>query len=94
MTLGTSFQPRILEKMDSSNQKHGNESPDHLLKILDSLIIQEKQKMNTRRRRRTRTLPLTPPKKIRRIHVPRDVEYPEGDWTEADLTTSSDSDTY
>nr|QZE11977.1 MAG: ORF3 [Giant panda anellovirus] len=71
----------------------GNDSPEQLLKALSSLITHEKRRAK-RRLIRTPTKHLPNPLKKKRVRVPRDPEYLEGSSTEAELSTSSDSDTY
>nr|QZE11974.1 MAG: ORF3 [Giant panda anellovirus] len=80
-------------KTDLLNQKRSRESPEDLLNALNSLIMEEKRLMRKRSRTRTTTSRHPVPKKKIRVRVPRDYHYPEGSSTEAELNTSTDSDT-
>nr|QZE11946.1 MAG: ORF3 [Giant panda anellovirus] len=74
------------------NQRSGNALQEAILEKLDSLIIQERQA--ARKRRMTRSVPYRLKPKKTRIQVPKDPENLDGEWTEGELKSSSDSDIY
>nr|QZE11968.1 MAG: ORF3 [Giant panda anellovirus] len=82
------------EKTASSNPKRGKDLPEDLLKALSSLITQEKRRAKRKLIQTHSRQVLNPLMKKRRVRVPRDPEYLDGPSTEAELSTSSDSDTY
>nr|WBM82711.1 MAG: ORF3 [Torque teno polar bear virus 35] len=83
---------KISTKPDTSNGTSTLASPEDLLRQIDSLICQERKKRKRPKMSyKIRTNPLKAKRKL--IQVPIDPEYPEGDWTEGELGSSSDSDT-
>nr|ASH99101.1 ORF3 [Giant panda anellovirus]USZ80603.1 ORF3 [Tick-associated anellovirus 7] len=91
-TRDTTWNRGMSEKMASLNQRSGNALQEAILERLDSLIIQEKAA--ARKRRTQRSAPYRLKKKKTMIQVPKDPENIDGDWTEGELKSSSDSDIY
>nr|QZE11960.1 MAG: ORF3 [Giant panda anellovirus] len=91
MTRDGILNPATLEKMASSSRRSTEDLQQHLLAKLDSLIIQEKKRAARKRTRRSVPYHL---KKRKTVQVPRIPDDPNGEWTEGELQSSSDSDIY
>nr|WPH57531.1 hypothetical protein [Torque teno virus] len=81
-------------KTDTSDRRSSDALQQHLLQKLDSLILQEKNRAQKRRRTRRSVPYRTTGRKTKTVRVPRDPDCPEGEWTEGELRSSSDSDIY
>nr|QZE11982.1 MAG: ORF3 [Giant panda anellovirus]USZ80608.1 ORF3 [Tick-associated anellovirus 9] len=92
MTRDGTLNPVTSERMASSSRRSTEDLQQHLLAKLDSLIIQEKRRAARKRTRKSVPYHLKRAKKM--IQVPRIPDEPEGEWTEGELKSSSDSDIY
>nr|WKF25136.1 ORF3 [Torque teno neovison virus]WKF25145.1 ORF3 [Torque teno neovison virus]WKF25152.1 ORF3 [Torque teno neovison virus] len=92
-TLGSAFEKKTYKKMDSSNLKPGNDWLLNLEKKVNSLILEEKERIQ-RKRRRQRIPYKLKHRKMKRVEVPRDPDDLEGEWTEGELMSYTDSDDY